>query len=1450
MGSRRTTNRSLSRNETSLNGTKVTGSSRSPGCSYLSNVRPENRSTLCSVIAQLTEETQPFFEVTLKSKAVSESCNVKFTCVVTGYPTPQLTWYKDDIQLDRYCGLPKYEIFRNGQNHSLHIYNCTEEDAAIYQASAINIKGIVSCSGVLEVGEMNEFKIHQRYFSKLKQKAENKRKEAQEKENQEPVRTISPDRAQRKRRSTVGDYITIPISTEKDTSLESQEETSAEVKIRVQESSVEEVKDKDKGSMEIKESHLVNGQGGNEITPSAGIHTHNSTQKVFTTLQAKTPFVKKFKISNTAKADPKEKKDGEKEAQISVADSVLNESPKKSTHLMDPMEVESSAISTSNLPSFKSLKRRVANMGSKQGLNQEKIDCKATKRIVKVQNGLPSNNLSPIVPPRASKLQPSQPTIKQESRTTPKVIDRDKKAHPDMTPLIDTSCDSRTALPQPSCQQVRQEPPPKETRPDQKSGCVPVPVLKREAHAKTQRNETPVNLELKPKLHTISTPEASLSESTVLDRRGPSLQNGVHKAMDNMAQNTQDHSRGSDAIYVGLLSDTQKPPCESSYTTENKPKCNVSPTTQQSKTNSLIRTVEGTEIQLHEKEKAKETNASLLSRTTQCDDGQRISEEKSPEIAKITEETTMESKQQEKGCNDTMTSEQVSLGEHGSLQPQENTQITNKADMFLEPEPKDPQKCPSPIPNIISIAELLRSQINALEESVSSRIASINNTETPIGRIVNTASNTTKTNKDTLEKGPPQTIKETLMQIYNELIKTKELFADEAPVLSNCTQPLESVEIPATASVVKSICNEINEPKATNQSERAVEETGLPSKLMEQEPSDNKCTDIQSPEIKLDCIPVRETTSVPFTYTNKMEEHKSSISNYEVVQELRVPSVLNSENNLHNNNATETVVMPRCGPVSQKSNCDSISSATPQELALGARRKTPAHKNKLVEDEPPNANNDFSPAAENLSTSPRLPQRSNLLLPNSESVSPKTKRSPLIGRKKSPPEKLSQTQDLLDVTFENPVNKVKNDPYRAPQIIRKIRGETFADHSGNMKLWCQFFNVLCESTVTWHRDELVIAKMLKSAGDETQVNLALAQATTDDTGVYGCTMTNEYGTDSTDFLLSAEVLSGMSLQEDLGIGEEIELTPLIFNKGVADSCVWGNKLFGRIMVQESRLGVGFSHKTWRAKVIYGLEPLFESGDLCIIKVCNPIVYGGKGEGLLIQKNQEVVQQECKIQNLAREYCKIFSAEARAIENFGTSLEVIPVYQMYRPANSIPYATVETDLKQVYSRYCGVDHTGSLDMKNGSEVEQKCCALLHWIFQWTSGNMLFTKLEGVDFKITNVGISVKSHGHQGLPLEANPKVFEQFVVQHQCNYFCGLLGLRSLKVIESLLMPTKPKSSKSPLIQRKAGTGSSSPQIGRKTSASPRISKKMLQDGQTTPSDQRPDESKDKLNISY
>lgn len=97
---------------------------------------------------------------------------------------------------------------RLGRSHTqLLISRCREEDAGIYQASARNNKGIVSCSGVLEVGTMTEFKIHQKWFDKIKRKAEEKLQEIEQgkkrgKENVEveKLQGMSPERLQRKRR--------------------------------------------------------------------------------------------------------------------------------------------------------------------------------------------------------------------------------------------------------------------------------------------------------------------------------------------------------------------------------------------------------------------------------------------------------------------------------------------------------------------------------------------------------------------------------------------------------------------------------------------------------------------------------------------------------------------------------------------------------------------------------------------------------------------------------------------------------------------------------------------------------------------------------------------------------------------------------------------------------------------------------------------------------------------------------------------------------------------------------------------------------------------------------------------------------------------------------------------------------------------------------------------------
>ncbi|KAH1184138.1 hypothetical protein KIL84_014754 [Mauremys mutica] len=86
------------------------------------------------------------------------------------------------------------------------------------------------------------------------------------------------------------------------------------------------------------------------------------------------------------------------------------------------------------------------------------------------------------------------------------------------------------------------------------------------------------------------------------------------------------------------------------------------------------------------------------------------------------------------------------------------------------------------------------------------------------------------------------------------------------------------------------------------------------------------------------------------------------------------------------------------------------------------------------------------------------------------------------------------------------------------------------------------------------------------------------------------------------------------------------MTPMVFAKGLADSGYWGDKFFGRVVSEDMEVGAGFLRKAWRARTIYGLEPVFESGRTCILKVHNLIVFGTKNENTLIEKNYDITIQ--------------------------------------------------------------------------------------------------------------------------------------------------------------------------------------------------------------------------------
>lgn len=92
------------------------------------------------------------------------------------------------------------------------------------------------------------------------------------------------------------------------------------------------------------------------------------------------------------------------------------------------------------------------------------------------------------------------------------------------------------------------------------------------------------------------------------------------------------------------------------------------------------------------------------------------------------------------------------------------------------------------------------------------------------------------------------------------------------------------------------------------------------------------------------------------------------------------------------------------------------------------------------------------------------------------------------------------------------------------------------------------------------------------------------------------------------------------------VEEEIEMTPLIFSKGLADAGCWGSKFYGRVTTEEVQVGSGCKHKTRRLRVIYGLDPVFETRSSCLLKVRSPIAYESREETVLAEKNLQITKQ--------------------------------------------------------------------------------------------------------------------------------------------------------------------------------------------------------------------------------
>ncbi|XP_062062285.1 alpha-protein kinase 3 isoform X1 [Lepus europaeus] len=1565
--------------------------------SYLLSVRPETRSTFCSIIAQLTEETQPLFETTLKSKAVSEDSDVRFTCIVTGYPEPEVTWYKDDTELDRYCGLPKYEITHQGNRHTLQLYRCREEDAAIYQASARNTKGIVSCSGVLEVGTMTEYKIHQRWFAKLKRKAAAKMREIEQswKHGKEAVgeadvlRKLSPDRFQRKRRLSGGQAPVPPAPTRE-----------AEEGSRTwQEGDTESAQHPDLGLITsfAPEEMPTNGEAAPEngedgehglltyICEAMELGPHRAPKK-----ESRAKKKKKEEESKQSVRKP----ELEKAVRSHRSSESSTPSPNKpdARGTQGPTDVEQPRGRASRGPGSS----RVDNTGkpaSAMGTNDKAQDTSApgptrevyfslkdmymeSTRAARPQGEegpqtpsvrVPGENLSgklsieaggervPAAPGQSLPSLAPQPT---------RPVNRKRFAPP--KPRVEPTADSKpvdplSQAPEHGAQSLGKAPP-------QGSAQVPTPPARRRHSTRDSPSQgravhrTPGEVPESQATTSAATLAGGSSGVASVGGGGTSRSHDVIEPMDTDSQaggpSSADQRAGGEQDRQ-LRGETQ---------VEGRPWGDGARRSRRTQAEGEMQV----EVVAQESERPQSDESSQRGVVTQA--------ERTQADKKTQEGTWMwEAKGTQSGGS-------AATATTGQLEPQSVTSLSPPTAASQLPSPEGPRPAQitggfAQTPEGSCVPEepgfLLRPEEAAVAAPETHGETLTRPAQPPPGGSLEQKGGERGPGPEW--PGPVRALQEDpLFPCPTEAQPGGMLCVD----LGGCPAAGPSQERPSV-------------PSPPGMGPTSSPREGLPSTLTAQhsgtaaiQPSADQALLSSAPTLHLGpgppsqghpsetlaassegaCAktpPEEGGTSGPrscdpglidslknyLLLLLKLSSAEASGAGAEAqegtaVGGLAAPStlaptvevaglsprtsrrILERVENNHLVQSAQTLLLSPCtsrrltglldrevqagqralaaaqgsrgpgpspltvpaivvgeegtqlasegpsegegelspegpgGPLGQAASGQGLLSAgggaqepfqedevpgepltdlpaaTPEELALGARRKRFLPKVRAAGDgEAAKPEERESPTV-----SPRGSRKS--LAPGSPGTPGRERRSPTQGRRAAmlevpraeedpalgsgPKASGADTELGPDEGRQESLAKPRKaqDQLKAPQVIRKIRVEQFPDASGSLKLWCQFFNILSDSVLTWAKDQRPVGEVGRSAGDEGPAALAIVQASAVDCGVYRCTIHNEHGSASTDFCLSPEVLSGFISREEGEVGEEIEMTPMVFAKGLADSGCWGDKLFGRLVSEELRghgRGGGL-RKASQAKVIYGLDPLFESGRTCIIKVSSLLVFGPSSETSLLGRNYDVTIQGCKIQNMSREYCKIFAAEARAAPGFGEVPEIIPLYLIYRPANSIPYATLEEDLGKPLESYCSREWgcAGPPAASSVSEAVQKCQTFQHWLYQWTNGSFLVTDLAGVDWKMTDVQIATKLRGYQGLKESCCPALLDQFASSHQCNTYCETLGLKALKGPEAHPQ-AKAKGSKSPSAGRKGPQLSPQPQ--RKGPPSPQGARK-------------------------
>lgn len=615
------------------------------------------------------------------------------------------------------------------------------------------------------------------------------------------------------------------------------------------------------------------------------------------------------------------------------------------------------------------------------------------------------------------------------------------------------------------------------------------------------RNDAPVNLELP--LHCVMEarpPQRAPSErhTSTDDIQTPSLNCSLPPAIDKMTQDTWDHSRGSNESHSALFTDPQKSSIQSPGGGENPGGCNVSPNALQSQVDTAIKTVEGTEIQVDEKVEGKEVGELLLQSESVAPKENIVEMETKSADLHVTDYTeTEKTKDAEGKCADVIDvdatakeTDKMKVVEEGVSELHDPKSNTSKPAVPIPENTNlsDFQEIKKPVTKVISIAELLRSQIKALDSTLANSLTTLplhadlvqdptTATQTDDSKRKAEVKKSERKNGLKIDEIPPRNIKETLMEVYHQLNKTDlELIrlnqtqdATSPPVQAlqkpNVIPPISVVDTGKTCSEnVKRNTPSTSEDKLTNRSNMA-EDVGQISGT----PPTVKPVKARSRESNITVLehakdePAKTGTSETLLDQQKMEEDNAKPSSLQSVQRFPIKSVPGTESNVQFTQQDSPMVevfsrnpAPEASPLLKRRNCVSpIPSATAQELASGARRKilipkakpeeaseaTPSVDIQTQKKEVFTPSSKLSPSPPTLSTSPSLPRRSPLLQPPGELSSPVERHSPLFSRRKMAPETQAPSQQPSEEihsskTEGKPAEKNKQDPFKGKMAFK------------------------------------------------------------------------------------------------------------------------------------------------------------------------------------------------------------------------------------------------------------------------------------------------------------------------------------------------------------------------------------------------------------------------------